>query len=83
MRKNRPWPRKAPSTATSMVRKLVKQFAAKRNALKATAENESLSLEERFEARLKLAEAAAQLRAEPHPQPLRGDRAVRAPSIAS
>lgn len=39
-----------------MVRKLVKQFAAKRAALKATAENESLSLEDRFEARLKLAE---------------------------
>ncbi|HWF01355.1 MAG TPA: 30S ribosomal protein S14 [Caulobacteraceae bacterium] len=38
------------------VRKLVKQFAAKRAALKATAENDSLSLEERFAARLKLAE---------------------------
>ena len=38
------------------VRKLVKQFAAKRKALKDTAENETLSLEERFEARLKLAE---------------------------
>jgi small subunit ribosomal protein S14 len=38
------------------VRKLVKQYAAKRQALKDTAENEALSLEERFEARLKLAE---------------------------
>ena len=38
------------------VRKLVKQYAAKRNALKAIANNESLPLEERFEARLKLAE---------------------------
>jgi small subunit ribosomal protein S14 len=38
------------------VRRLVKKFAAKRAALKATAENEALSLEERFEARLKLAE---------------------------
>jgi small subunit ribosomal protein S14 len=37
------------------VRKLVKQFAAKRKALKDTAENEALSLEERFDARLKLA----------------------------
>ncbi len=36
------------------VRKLVKQFAAKRKALKDTAENEALSLEERFDARLKL-----------------------------
>jgi small subunit ribosomal protein S14 len=38
-----------------MVRKLVKQFAAKRKALMDTANNEQLSLEERFEARLKLA----------------------------
>lgn len=38
------------------VKKLVKQYAAKRDALKATANNESLPLEERFEARLKLAE---------------------------
>ncbi|HXV00591.1 MAG TPA: 30S ribosomal protein S14 [Caulobacteraceae bacterium] len=38
------------------VRQLVKQFAAKRQALKDTAENEALSLEERFDARLKLAE---------------------------
>ncbi|MFO1012437.1 MAG: 30S ribosomal protein S14 [Caulobacteraceae bacterium] len=37
------------------VRKLVKQFAAKRAALKATANDDNLSLEERFEARLKLA----------------------------
>jgi small subunit ribosomal protein S14 len=37
------------------VRKLVKQFAARRKALKDTAENEALSLEERFDARLKLA----------------------------
>ena len=36
--------------------KLVKQFAAKRAALKAIANNESLPLEQRFEARLKLAE---------------------------
>ena len=37
------------------VRRLVKQYAAKRLALKQTAENEALSLEERFDARLKLA----------------------------
>jgi small subunit ribosomal protein S14 len=37
------------------VRKLVKQFAPQRKALKDTAENEALSLEERFAARLKLA----------------------------
>ena len=38
------------------VKGLVKQYAARREALKATANNESLPLEERFEARLKLAE---------------------------
>jgi small subunit ribosomal protein S14 len=38
-----------------MVKRLVKQNAAKRIALKAVANNESLPLEERFEARLKLA----------------------------
>ncbi|MFN3585696.1 30S ribosomal protein S14 [Phenylobacterium sp.] len=38
------------------VKKLVKQYAAKRQALKDIANNESLPLEERFEARLKLAE---------------------------
>jgi small subunit ribosomal protein S14 len=38
------------------VKALVKQYAAKRLALKATANNEALPLEERFEARLKLAE---------------------------
>jgi small subunit ribosomal protein S14 len=38
------------------VQALVKQYAAKRNALKAIAVDESLPLEERFEARLKLAE---------------------------
>jgi len=38
------------------VQALVKQYAAKRDALKAVAVNEALPLEERFEARLKLAE---------------------------
>src|SRR5215469_909463 len=38
------------------VKKLVKQFAAKRDQLKAIAKDESLPLEDRFEARLKLAE---------------------------
>ena len=38
------------------VKALVKQHAVKREALKATANNEALPLEERFEARLKLAE---------------------------
>ena len=37
------------------VKGLVKQYAARREALKATANNEQLSLEERFEARLQLA----------------------------
>lgn len=38
------------------VKELVKQFAAKRDALKAIANDENLPLEERFAARLKLAE---------------------------
>ena len=38
------------------VQALVKQYAAKRIELKAIANNEALPLEERFEARLKLAE---------------------------
>jgi len=38
------------------VKQLVKQYAGKREALKAVANDESLPLEERFEARLKLAE---------------------------
>jgi small subunit ribosomal protein S14 len=38
------------------VQALVKQYAAKRAALKKTANDENLPLEERFEARLKLAE---------------------------
>jgi small subunit ribosomal protein S14 len=38
------------------VQALVKQYATKRTALKAVANNEALPLEERFEARLKLAE---------------------------
>lgn len=36
--------------------KLVKQYAARRKRLKDIANNESLAMEERFEARLKLAE---------------------------
>ena len=36
--------------------KLVKQFAGRRKRLKDVANNEALSMEERFEARLKLAE---------------------------
>jgi small subunit ribosomal protein S14 len=39
-----------------MVKTLVKQYAAKRQALKDIANDESRPLEERFEARLKLAE---------------------------
>ena len=37
------------------VKALVAKYAAKREALKATANDESLPLEERFDARLKLA----------------------------
>ena len=54
------------------VKTLVKQYAAKRAALKAIANDESLPLEERFEARLKLAKLPRNSAADPHPQPLRG-----------
>jgi small subunit ribosomal protein S14 len=48
--------KKSAVNRNEMVRKLVKQFAGKRDALKAIANDESRPLEERFEARLKLAE---------------------------
>ena len=48
--------KKSAVNRNEMVRKLVKLKAAKRNALKAIANDENLSLEERFDARLKLAE---------------------------
>ena len=48
--------KKSAVNRNEMVRRLVKAKAAKRAALKAIANDENLSLEERFEARLKLAE---------------------------
>jgi small subunit ribosomal protein S14 len=48
--------KKSAVNRNEMVRRLVKAKAAKRDALKAIANDENLSLEERFEARLKLAE---------------------------
>ena len=47
--------KKSAVNRNEMVRKLVKQYAGKRKALMETANNEQLSLEERFDARLKLA----------------------------
>jgi len=47
--------KKSAVNRNEMVRRLVKAKAAKRNALKAVANDENLSLEERFDARLKLA----------------------------
>jgi small subunit ribosomal protein S14 len=47
--------KKSAVNRNEMVRKLVKQYAPKRKALMDTANNEQLSPEERFEARLKLA----------------------------
>jgi len=47
--------KKSAVNRNEMVKKLVKQLAGKRAELKATANNEALPLEERFEARLKLA----------------------------
>ena len=48
--------KKSAINRNEMVRRLVKAKAGKRNALKAIANDENLSLDERFEARLKLAE---------------------------
>jgi small subunit ribosomal protein S14 len=48
--------KKSAVNRNEMVRRLVKAKAAKRDALKAIANDENLSLEERFDARLKLAE---------------------------
>ncbi len=47
--------KKSAVNRNEMVRRLAKQYEAKRAALKATANNEALPLEDRFEARLKLA----------------------------
>ena len=48
--------KKSTVNRNDMVKRLVKQYASKREALKAIANDQNLSLEERFEARLKLAE---------------------------
>jgi small subunit ribosomal protein S14 len=48
--------KKSAVNRNEQVKKLVKQYASKRDALKAIANDETLPLEERFEARLKLAE---------------------------
>ena len=48
--------KKSAVNRNDQVKKLVKQYAAKREALKAIANDESRPLEERFEARLKLAQ---------------------------
>ena len=48
--------KKSAVNRNNRVKALVAKYADKRAALKATANNESLPLEERFEARLKLAE---------------------------
>jgi small subunit ribosomal protein S14 len=48
--------KKSAVNRNNMVKRLVKQYAAKRDALKSIANDDNKSLEERFEARLKLAE---------------------------
>ena len=48
--------KKSAVNRNEMVKRLVKQYASKRDALKAVANDESRPLEERFDARLKLAE---------------------------
>jgi small subunit ribosomal protein S14 len=48
--------KKSAVNRNNTVKRLVKKFEAKREALKAIANDDSLPLEDRFEARLKLAE---------------------------
>jgi small subunit ribosomal protein S14 len=48
--------KKSAVNRNKMVKRLIDRYAAKREALKAIANDESRPLEERFEARLKLAE---------------------------
>jgi small subunit ribosomal protein S14 len=48
--------KKSAVNRNNAVRKMVKQYAARRTELKSIANDESRSLEERFDARLKLAE---------------------------
>jgi small subunit ribosomal protein S14 len=48
--------KKSAVNRNNMVKRLVKQYATKRDALKAVANDDARPLEERFEARLKLAE---------------------------
>jgi small subunit ribosomal protein S14 len=48
--------KKSAINRNEMVKALVKQYASKRAALKKIANDETLALEDRFEARLKLAE---------------------------
>jgi small subunit ribosomal protein S14 len=48
--------KKSAVNRNEMVKTLVKQYAGKRDALKKIANDDSLPLEDRFEARLKLAE---------------------------
>ena len=48
--------KKSAVNRNNMVKRLVKQYATKRDALKAIANDDNKSLEERFDARLKLAE---------------------------
>jgi len=47
--------KKSAMNRNELVKKLVKQYAAKREALMAVANDQSLPLEDRFDARLKLA----------------------------
>ena len=66
--------KKSAVNRNEMVRKLVKRYAAKRDALKAIANDDNRPLEERFEARLQLAALPRNSSASAHPQPLRRHR---------
>ena len=62
--------------------RLAKKFAARRERLLDVANDEARPMEERFEARLRLAALPRNGAIDSRAQPLRGDRAGRAASIA-
>ena len=67
--------KKSTINRNNMVRRLIKQTQAKRDALKAIANDQNLPLEDRFAARLKLAELPRNSSPSRYPQPLRDDGA--------
>ena len=75
--------KKSAVNRNEMVKRLVKQYAAKRNALKAIANDENLSARRALRGAAEAGGAAAQLVARPASAIAARSPAVRAPSIAN